>query len=499
MKNASKKFYYLFLSVIFQTLSVLSMKFYLSLFKDNKSHPYILTIIYFITYLLFIIIFYSGLPKKKNEKNKNNLPNSIFKFRKRVNSIKLYKRNSIITIDSEEQKKEKHKKEKEEDKKESCNQCPNYYCIKNEVIYPSILLSIGHGMNIYTLGKINLIFHQMINGSILICFFRLLKSKEITKIKPNKVIAAIIDIFSIISFIIYHLYVSSGFELSYLFFILLCLFSSSLLCFAKYYNFSTIHRYSINFISNNIRMGEKKDGEEHLVEKCLFVNHGINNTDDEENNSNENEEEEDTNSNGDSSEENDNNNGSKKKKDKNQYFSYEKIIFYEGAICFCFWSLLVFITSFIKCPTSNNSFIKLFICNNCTTISGYESFFDSKEMIIFNNVQYKNKLVQYIYNYPLFSIMFIIIIIVTEFFYHFSFQKIFQGKYKTKLVVLLNPIVALIIFGIGYFGNKYSGTDSFLNQILPNILSPSEFIVCLSLFLGSIVTYLRLFEMNCKI
>lgn len=260
MKNASKKFYYLFLSIIFQTLSVISMKFYLSLFKDEKSHPYILTIIYFVTYLLFIIIFYSGLPKKKNEKNKNNLPNCIFNFRKRVNSIKLYKRNSIITIDSEEEKKEKHKKEKNEDKKELCNQCPNYYCIKNEVIYPSILLSIGHGINIYTLGKINVIFHQMINGSILICLFRLLKSKEITKIKPNKVIAAIIDIFSIISFIIYHLYVSSGFEISYLFFILLCFFSSALLCFAKYYNFSTIHRYSINFISNNITMGEKKMG-----------------------------------------------------------------------------------------------------------------------------------------------------------------------------------------------------------------------------------------------
>ena len=493
MKNVSSKLYYLFLSIIFQTLSVLSMKLYLSIFKDEKNHPYILTAIYFITYLLFIIIFYSGLPKKKHENKKRNLPQSITNFRKRVNSIKLYKRNSIITIDDNEDKKNKKKDEKNESKIDVCNYCNNYYCIKNEVIYPSILFSVGHGMNIYSLSKINVIFHQMMNGSILICLFRLMKSKEIAKIKPNKVIAGIIDIFSIIGFIIYHLSVS-GFEISYLFFILLCFFSSTIICCAKYYNFRTIHRYSINFISNNIKLGEKKEGEEIFLEKCNFNhNNGINNIDDEENFSNSNDD--DSNSNESSSEDNDNNNQNenKKKKNKNHYFSYEKIIFYEGAICFCFWAILVFISSFIKCPSNNDSFIKIFICNNCTTVSGYESFFDSKEMIIFNNVQYKNKLVQYIYNYPLCSIIFIIIIIVTEFFYHFSFQKIFQGKYKTKLVILLNPIVSLIIFGIGYFGKKYSGNDTFLNQILPNIISPSELIVCLSLFLGSIVTYLRLF------
>ena len=119
-------------------------------------------------------------------------------------------------------------------------------------------------------------------------------------------------------------------------------------------------------------------------------------------------------------------------------------------------------------------------------------------MIIFNNMQYKNKIVQYIYDYPLCSIIFILIIIVTEFFYHFSFQKIFQGKYKTKLIVLLNPIVSLIIFGIGYLGKKYSNSDSFLDQIVPNIITPSELIVCLCLLLGSIVTFLRIFELNCK-
>ena len=68
MKNASKKFYYLFLSIIFQTLSVLSMKFYLSLFKDEKSHPYILTTVYFVTYLLFIIIFILAFQRKKMKK-----------------------------------------------------------------------------------------------------------------------------------------------------------------------------------------------------------------------------------------------------------------------------------------------------------------------------------------------------------------------------------------------------------------------------------------------
>jgi uncharacterized membrane protein YbjE (DUF340 family) len=494
MKNASQKIYYLFLSVIFQTLSVLSMKLYLHLFKNQKSHPYILTAIYFLTYLLFIIVFYSGIPKKKKENHISNLPKSIKVFRKRVNSIKLYKRNSIITIDANEEKKESQKSQKNDEKGEICNNCPKYYCIKNEVIYPSILLTIGHGINIYTLGKINIILHQMMNGSVLICLFRLLKSKEITKIKPNKVVAGVMEIFSVLSFIVYQLYFSE-FEISYLFFTLISFFSSVIICSGQYYNFKTIHRYSINFISNNISIGEKKiDKEEFLIEKIDCQN-GINNDDNEENNENENSIE-DTNSNGGSSEENDNNN---KKKNNNHYFSYEKIIFYEGAICFCFWFIFIFISSFIKCPDNNESFIKIFVCNNCTTVSGYESFFNSKEMIIFNNFQYKNKIVQFIYNYPLCTIIFVLIIILTEFFAHFSFQKIFQGKYKTKLIVLLNPIVSLILFGIGYFGKKYSNADSFLDQIVPNIITPSELIVCFSLFLGSIVTYLRIFELNCTI
>ena len=265
-----------------------------------------------------------------------------------------------------------------------------------------------------------------------------------------------------------------------------------IICYAKYYNFKTIHRYSIKFISSNIKIGDNKENkEEKLIEKS--DNNAINNIDEEENNHNE--EEIDSNSNGsnDSKDSKD-----KKKKNNNHYFSYEKIIFYEGAICFCFWLIFIFVTSFIKCPDSKNSFVKIFICNNCTTISGIDSFFKSKEMIIFNNMQYKNKIVQYIYDYPLCSIIFILIIIVTEFFYHFSFQKIFQGKYKTKLIVLLNPIVSLIIFGIGYLGKKYSNSDSFLDQIVPNIITPSELIVCLCLLLGSIVTFLRIFELNCK-
>ena len=495
MKNTAKKIYYLFLSVIFQTLSVSSMKLYLGLFKAQKSHPYILTAIYFITYLLFIIIFYSGIPKKKKD-NISNLPKSIKVFRKRVNSIKLYKKNSIITIDANEEKLEKKNNKETDDKNDTCNNCKKFYFIENEVLYPSILLTIGHGINIYTLGKIDIILHQMMNGSVLICLFRLLKSKEITKIKPNKVVAGVIDIFSVLGFIVYQLY-SSQFEISYLFFTLISFFSSAIICCAKYYNFKTIHRYSINFISNNISIGEKKiDKEEYLIEKIDCKN-GINNTDDNDDNNENSNSNEDTNSNGGSSEENDNSN--KKKKNNNHYFSYEKIIFYEGAVCFCFWFVFVFISSFIKCPENRDSFIRIFVCNNCTTVTGYESFFNSKEMIIFNNFQYKNKIVQFIYNYPLCTIIFVLIIIVTEFFAHFSFQKIFQGKYKTKLIVLLNPIVSLILFGIGYFGKKYSNADSFLDQISPNVITPSELIVCLSLFLGSIVTYLRIFDLNCKV
>ena len=494
MKNNLNKLFYMFLSIIFQTSSVFSIKFYLNIFKDSKSHPYIITSIYFMTYLLFIIIFYSGLPKKKKE-TKKNVPKCIKAFRKRINSLKLYKNNSIITIDPHEEKKEK-KKNHIENNAELCNNCPNYYCIKNEVIYPSILLIIGHGINIYTLGKINIILHQMMNGSVLICLFRLIKCKEIAKIKPNKVVAGIIDVFSIISFIVYHLY-TSGFEVSYLFFILFSFFSSMIICWAKFYNFKTIHRYSINFISNTLKIDEKKEKNENLIEKNNY--NSINNIDDEENNENSNSNEDDSNSNGGSSDDNENNNNNKKKKNNNHYFSYEKIIFYEGLICLSFWLIFITVTSFIKCPKSNDSFVKIFICNNCTTVSGIESFFKSKEMIIFNDIQYKSKIVQYIYNYPLCSIIFIIIIIGTEFFSHFSFQKIFIGKYKTKLVVFISPIVSLIIFGIGYFGKKYSNVDLFLEQIVPKINNPSEIILCLSLFLGSVVTYLRIFEINCKL
>ena len=97
MKNIAKKLYYLFLTIIFQTFSISATRLYLNLFKDRKSHPYIITGIYFISYLLFIIIFYLNLPKKK----KNDSFDSFNVFRKRANSIKLYKKNSIITIEED--------------------------------------------------------------------------------------------------------------------------------------------------------------------------------------------------------------------------------------------------------------------------------------------------------------------------------------------------------------------------------------------------------------
>ena len=141
MRDAAKKFYYFILTIIFYTISICSSRLYLKMFRDHKSHPYILTGIYFISYLLFIIIFYLNLPKKK----KNDLLESNNIFRKRVNSIKLYKRNSIITL-------EEHKKQIKR-KKKFANICQEVYCVKNEVIHPSILFSISQGINIYTHGE----------------------------------------------------------------------------------------------------------------------------------------------------------------------------------------------------------------------------------------------------------------------------------------------------------------------------------------------------------
>ena len=97
MKNIAKKLYYLFLTILFQTISISATRLYLNLFKDHKSHPYIITGVYFISYLLFIIIFYFSLPKKK--KNESFVSENI--FRKRANSLKLYKRNSILTIEED--------------------------------------------------------------------------------------------------------------------------------------------------------------------------------------------------------------------------------------------------------------------------------------------------------------------------------------------------------------------------------------------------------------
>ena len=495
MKNIAKKFYYIFLTILFQTISITSMRVYLTFFKDHKSHPYIITGIYFISYLLFIIIFYFNLPKKKRSNSSDSSDNIL---RKRANSIKLFKRNSIITV--EEDKKNKDDKKKLKNKKDECNQCPNVYCIKNEVVYPSILLSFGQGFNIYTLGKINVTVFLMLNGSILICLFRIMKSRKLTKIKFNKIISLIIIVLSLITFIIYNLCVSD-LDISYLFFILINFFASVMICSAKYYNYSTIHRYSIDFISNNITIGDKGDiKEEILLENNDFIDDTNKKTS--EINSINSENGEDDNSTGGSLNiviEDSSNKKTKKqkKKKKKQYFSYEKIIFYEGVLCFFFWLLLIFIISFIKCPENNRSIFKIFVCNNCTTMSGYETFFNSKELIIFNNVQYKNELIKYIYNYPICTIIFIIIIIITEFFYHFSFEKIFQGKYKTKLVLIVNPIVALVVFGLRILGKKFSDVDSFLEKIIPEKLNISELILSLALFIGSIVSYLKICDFKC--
>ena len=270
---------------------------------------------------------------------------------------------------------------------------------------------------------------------------------------------------------------------------------------AKYYNYNTIHRYSIDFISNNITIGDKGDAkEEILIENSDYIENSNKKSD--EINSINSAEDIDINSTGSSLNNSIENSSSqktkkKKKKKKNQYFSYEKIVFYEGVLCFFFWLLLIFIISFIKCPENNRSIFKVFVCNNCTTMSGYETFFNSKELIIFNNVQYKNELIKYIYNYPICTIIFIIIIIITEFFYHFSFEKIFQGKYKTKLVLILNPIVALVVFGLRILGKKFSDVDSFVEKILPENLNISELILCIALFIGSIVSYLKICDFKC--
>lgn len=256
-----------------------------------------------------------------------------------------------------------------------------------------------------------------------------------------------------------------------------------------------MHRYGINFISNKCIIGGKNENNgEYLIEKFNNSNFsiGINNIDNEEN---ENEEEKNNNS---SSEDNDNINNKINNTCKKNYFSYEKLIFYEGIICFAFWFLFVFFSSFIKCPENNESFSKMFFCNNCTTMSGYESFFNSKEMIVYNNFKYKSEIVQFIINHPLITtFIFIIIIIVTEFLEHFSFHKIFLGKYKTKLIILISPLVSLLLFVIGYLFKKYLNTDSFFDQVLPNIITSSEIIVCISLFVASILSYLRICELNC--
>ena len=68
-----------------------------------------------------------------------------------------------------------------------------------------------------------------------------MKSREIKKIKPNKVVSGVFVTLSILSFIVYHLCISV-IEIKYLFFILFTFFASIMICSAKYYNFRTIYK-----------------------------------------------------------------------------------------------------------------------------------------------------------------------------------------------------------------------------------------------------------------
>ena len=94
-----KKLYYFFLTIIFQTSSALSMKFYLFKLMRRQKNPSI----YFdcnIFHNLFIILyyFYPGLPKKNHESKKNFLPKFIKVCRKKVNTIKLYKKIALLPL-----------------------------------------------------------------------------------------------------------------------------------------------------------------------------------------------------------------------------------------------------------------------------------------------------------------------------------------------------------------------------------------------------------------
>lgn len=60
----------------------------------------------------------------------------------------------------------------------------------------------------------------MINGSILICLFRIMKTGKISKIKLNKILSLVIVVISILAFVIYNL-CFPDLDFSYLFFILL--------------------------------------------------------------------------------------------------------------------------------------------------------------------------------------------------------------------------------------------------------------------------------------
>lgn len=504
MKDVFRTNFYLICAAIFQTSSTLTIKLYLNIYKNQKSHPYILTCIYFITYLIFSIKYFYEIPNQLdenlNQKSKSSYSNeSEEEYNndddqekprvRRKSSIDLYKRNSVITLNSQE------KSDSLPDDgsiKKNCRKIKHYYCWKKEIVYPSILLGLGYGINIYSLGKINIILYQVMNGCVLICQFKLMKTNEIYNIKPQRVAGGIIVVMSILGFLIYHL-IKTDCEVSYLFFVLFSFLSDIAIGFAKFYNYSTIQRHSLSFIILSRKMFFGKD------DKILT---------DEDDNGNENINEENNDNNSEETYEekyikNENLLPSlsctKTKNDfygnKYDYYCYEKIVFYEGILCFFGWLLLVFCLSFVKCPDSFDNIIKEYVCNNCTTVSGYESFFDNYEMNLIDIFEKENKsqLLKTLLKYPIFSIVFIIILIVSEFFNHVCFQNVFYGKYKTKCVLMLTPTVAIILWIISYYLKKFSlYNNSIFYYLQIDTIKSSEIVSCGFMILGSFVSYLKI-------
>lgn len=510
MKDIFKTNFYLICAVIFQTLSTLSIKLFLNIFKNSKRHPYIITCIYFITYLLFSIKYFYEIPHKAppskvdTKENNNIISTSINeeedeKPRQRRQSINLYKRRNIITINS---KKKNDSLPDDNSIKKNCGTIKHSYCWKREIFFPSLLLGIGYGINIYTLGKINIILYQVMQSCVIICQFKILKTKEIYNINPQKVAGSIIVVMSVLGFLIYHL-IKSDYEISYLFFVLFNFLSDIGIGFGKFYNYYTIERHSLNFIILTRRSFKEKEGR-------LY---GDDEEEEEENES------EDINKNIKEKKNNDSDlNTDDIEEDEYEYYCYERIVFYEGILCFFSWLLLVVSLSFVKCPSipiassspssysnnnNNNTFInnfyltiiKEFVCNNCTTVSGYESFFDNYEMTIIDNFksEKKNETFQKILKFPIFSILFIIIFVVSEFFNHVSFQNVFYGKYKTKCILMLTPIVAGILWVATYYIKKMSlKENNFFYHLQLETINLSEIVSCGFMILGTFVAYIKI-------